>query len=78
MIKVKIKQLWIGDRFRAYDAIWTLYGPVSDDNGGWARARKHGEESVRLKDRSFGYMGDNLCSFEPDEEVEFIPVSEGK
>lgn len=65
-MQVKFEQLWVGDRFRACDSLWTCIG------GG--RARKHSDSSIKLGTRGFGYIGDTVCSFEANDLVEFVPV----
>lgn len=59
-------KLWVGDRFEQGDGIvWTK---ISRDT-----ARRHGLESVALRERGYGYIGDALCSFEEIDPVFFLP-----
>lgn len=62
---VMISKLWVGDRFYAYDKLWTYLGEHT--------ARNHRKESIQLGERGYGYIGDTICSFEPDELVRFVP-----
>ena len=62
---ITFKDLWVGDRFRVYGSLWTKIGHNT--------ARKHSKEGLALKERSYGYIGDTICSFEEDE-VEFVPA----
>lgn len=62
---MKIKDLWVGDRFRAHGSLWTYVGEGT--------ARKHSAASIALGAQGHGYIGDTVCGFEPDEEVAFIP-----
>ena len=62
---MRFDELWVGDRFVAYDALWTKIGHGC--------ARKHGKESMVLGDSGHGYRGDTLCSFESEDDVRFLP-----
>jgi hypothetical protein len=57
--------LWVGDRFNAYGELWTKQGHDA--------ARQHSKESIALGARGYGYIGDTICSFEPEDAVEFVP-----
>ena len=65
---MKFDQLYAGDRFSrsGKDDLWTKIDPGA--------ARRHSDESRSLGDRGYGYYGDAICSFERDDEVEFVPV----
>ncbi len=65
MNSVKFGDLWVGDRFVAYGSLWTCIDRET--------ARKHGSESINLLERGYGYVGDTLCSFEPNSMVNFVP-----
>lgn len=64
-MNIKFRELTSGDRFYAYGSLWTRIQPGT--------ARRHGPESIALKERGYGYIGDGICSFEEDELVKFIP-----
>lgn len=65
-VKMKFSDLIYGDRFVAVGSLWTkLSEPFT--------ARKHSESSINLGIRGNAYFGDFICSFEADDEVEFIP-----
>ena len=67
MKTINFEELWIGDRFKLSDeSIWTKIGVDT--------ARGHSKESIKLKDRGYGYIGDSICSFELTDKIEFIPV----
>jgi hypothetical protein len=70
---VRIRQLWVGDRFEVYDSLWTYTGASGD--GIWATARKHSPESIALGEKGYGYIGDAICSFRLSYWVRFVPVS---
>ncbi len=67
-------QLCIGDRFQRVnktadvlaDECWTKI----DIN----TARLHSRVSIKLGIRSYGYIGDAVCSFDPTDKVKFLPV----
>lgn len=61
---VTFGELWVGDRFAVHGSLWTRLSPST--------ARKHGNESVALGQRGYGYIGDTICSFEADDVVEFV------
>ena len=67
---MRFDQLCSGDRFSrsGKDDLWTKIDPNT--------ARHHSNESRSLRERGYGYIGDGICSFERDEEVEFVPVAE--
>lgn len=67
---MKFDQLYTGDRFRRSGKgdLWTKIDPDS--------ARLHSDESRALGKRGYGYIGDAICDFERDDEVEFVPVAE--
>jgi hypothetical protein len=71
--RVRIRQLWVGDRFEVYGSLWTYNGASGD--GTWATARKHSFESIALGERGHGYIGDAICSFKLTDWVRFVPVS---
>jgi len=71
--KLTFQDLWLGDRFimrypenDGKPSLWTKTDIT--------RARKHSEASQKLADRGYGYIGDNNCSFEMTDLVEFVPV----
>lgn len=67
MTKIEFKELWIADRFKLSNgSLWTKVGNDT--------ARQHSKESINLKERGYGYLGDAICSFEPEDKVEFVPV----
>lgn len=70
---VRIRQLWVGDRFEVYGSLWTYTGASGD--GIWATARKHSPESIALGEKGYGYIGDAVCSFRLSYWVRFVPVS---
>lgn len=57
--------LWVGDRFTAYNGLWTKVD--------WESARHHSNASRALASRGFGYIGDTLCNFEKESLVTFVP-----
>lgn len=57
--------LWLGDRFTVRGTLWTK---LAHD-----LARRHSEESIALDAGGHGYMGDTVCSFASDDQVEFVP-----
>ena len=61
--------LWVGDRFNAHGSMWTKLGHDT--------ARQHSERAIALRDRGYGYIGDTICSFEPENAVEFVPPTAG-
>jgi hypothetical protein len=63
--------LWVGDRFTAYDNLWTKLGHDT--------ARQHSESGLKLGDRGYGYIADTICSFDKHDAVTFVPpgVKEG-
>lgn len=67
---MKFEQLHAGDRFRRSGKgdLWTKIDPGT--------ARRHSNESRALGGRGYGYIGDGICSFERDDEVDFVPVSD--
>lgn len=67
-MSLTFKDLEVGDRFRAVDALWTKVGHET--------ARKHSKASISLGELGYGYIGDALCSFEPTDPVVFVPVVE--
>jgi len=68
MKRKKFSDLTLGDRFTiANGTVWTKIGTTT--------ARKHSAESMRLGDRSYGYIGDPICSFEPKDLVRFTPLT---
>lgn len=64
-MKALFGALWVGDRFMAYGNLWTRLDHRT--------ARQHSPESIKLGERGGGYIGDTICSFTSDEEVEFVP-----
>lgn len=62
---MRFDELWTGDRFIAYEALWTKIDPEC--------ARKHSKESMALGERGHGYIGDTICSFDREDEVRFLP-----
>lgn len=58
---LKISELTVGDRFRAYGALWTFID--YDDDGIHITARK----VTKIHPGS----NESICSFKKDEEVEF-------
>jgi hypothetical protein len=56
--------LWVGDRFMAHGQMWTRLDEST--------ARQHCERSIALGDSGLAYIGDAVCSFERDDEVEFV------
>lgn len=68
---VRICDLHYGDRFSTLDNIYTLIEFETDA----AICRKHGLESIKLKDKGFGYYGDSIVNFELEDKVNFIPVN---
>ncbi len=62
---MQFDQLCPGDRFIAYDSLWTKIDADA--------ARKHSKESMALGDHGYGYVGDLICSFERNDEVLFLP-----
>lgn len=65
---VRFDALTAGDRFTAVGALWTkLHGQA---------ARKHSAASRGLQERGYGHLGDPVCSFEPEDLVEFVPPAE--
>ena len=62
---VVFNDLYVGDRFIAYEALWTK---IDTDI-----ARKHSEDSMNLGERGYGYRLDSICSFDNDDEVRFVP-----
>lgn len=64
---LKFKQLWVGDRFLCHGSLWTK---ISLDT-----ARLHSSEGIALKELSYNYIGDTVCSFELEDEIEFVFVS---
>lgn len=73
-MKVRVEELMVGDRFRAYGALWTYLGRNAR---GEATARKHSQESIRGREAGYGYKMDTICCFSPREKVEFVPVGAG-
>jgi hypothetical protein len=71
-MKVIVQDLWVGDRFVAHGSLWTYLGP--DGDGKTATARKHSMGCLRLREKSYGYIGDVICSFALSDEVIFQPV----
>lgn len=65
---LKFKDLWVGDRFRCGESLWTCLDHRT--------ARRHCDEGTALAERGYGYIGDAICSFEPDDAVEFVPVNQ--
>ena len=61
--------LWVGDRFNAHGSMWTKLGHET--------ARQHSPRAVELGLRGYGYIGDTICSFEPENAVEFVPPTLG-
>lgn len=68
--KVEIKQLWVGDRFRAYDQLWTVIQPEGQNR----IARQHPEAEQKLGAKGFGYIGSVICTFEAWVKVEYVPT----
>lgn len=60
------EDLTSGDRFTAYGALWTKLSTST--------ARKHSADGQALGANGYGYVGDSLCTFEPTDRVEFVPV----
>lgn len=67
---MRFDALYVGDRFTAYDSLWTKI-----DVG---VARKHSEDSINLGERGAGYRLDSICSFPDDDEAQFVPPASGK
>lgn len=65
---VSFGDLWVGDRFKSGDVLWTKTRPDI--------ARRHCKESVALGARGLGYIGDAICTFEPGDLVAFVPPSQ--
>lgn len=79
---VKVRKLWIGDRFLFRGEIYTRVSTDSVRDPGertgfrtWYICRKHSTDGRDLGKRSYGYIGDALESFNGEESVKFIPVS---
>lgn len=67
MAKIEFKELWVGDIFKiSKDTLWTK---ISHDT-----ARKHSLESIKLKEKSYGYIGDTVCYFELKDKVKFVSI----
>lgn len=64
-MKTTFGALWVGDRFTAHGSLWTRLDHRT--------ARQHRPESIELGERGAGFLADTICSFEPDEQVEFVP-----
>lgn len=62
---IPFNSLWVGDRFRAHGNLWTYLGSGT--------ARQHSRHSIQLHHSGHGYTSDTICSFEPNEQVEFVP-----
>jgi hypothetical protein len=63
---VKFSQLWVGDRFISGNRLWTK---LETDT-----ARNHSNQERALNERSWGYIGSSICSFEKDDIVDFVPA----
>jgi hypothetical protein len=61
---VRFDQLTAGDRFEALGRLWTK---IDCDV-----ARKHSEASLMRGAKGYGYIGDSLCSFDPQDVVSFV------
>ena len=67
MAKIEFKELWVGDRFEfCKNTLWTK---ISHDT-----ARKHSKDSIKLKEKSYGYIGDTVCYFELKDKVKFVVI----
>jgi hypothetical protein len=64
---LKFNDLWVGDRFTSGGRLWTKIAPDV--------ARHHSSACLLLGERSYGYIGDHVCSFERDDPVAFVPVA---
>lgn len=73
-MKVEVGELWVGDRFRALNALWTYLGV---DATGHRIARKHLQTSIRQREKGFGHRMDPILSFGEKDEVEFVPIGIG-
>jgi len=62
---VTFDKLYVGDRFKALGYLWTKID--------WDTARRHGDESMKLGEDGFGYMGDLVATVERAEPVVFQP-----
>jgi hypothetical protein len=61
---VQFSELTHGDRVLCHGALWTKIDQ--------SYARKHGDESIALGKRGYGYIGDSFCSFEQNISVVFV------
>ena len=64
---MKFKSLTVGELFRAHGSAWTKIDLTV--------ARKHPRAAIELGPRGYGYHG-AVCSFDEDEEVEFLPLQD--
>lgn len=60
------EDLYTGDRFKIGETLWTKIDSET--------ARKHGASELNLRERGYGYHGSAICSFGPDDAVEFVPA----
>ena len=67
-LRLRFDELFIGDRFVFVNTLWTKVDPDA--------ARKHSKSSIALAAKGFGYVGDTICSFERNDKVDFVPVSQ--
>lgn len=65
-MEVKFSDLWVGDRFYSGKNLWTKLDHRT--------ARQHSKQSISLREKGYGYIGDTICSFEPEDKVNFAPV----
>lgn len=66
MSRMIFSELHPGDRFVAYKNLYTKLDHQ--------KARKHSQESSDLLDKGYGYIGDPIVSFDPNEQVRFVPA----
>ncbi len=69
---IEFKKLHVGDRFvfELQDGSLTLWTKINNNE-----ARHHSNNSIDLKQNSYGYIGDVIASFEDDDLVNFLPVN---
>ncbi|KWU19200.1 hypothetical protein [Burkholderia cenocepacia] len=61
--KVRFDALYLGDRFKAHDRLWTKID--------WDTARRHSEAGLALGGNGMGYIGDAITSFDHAKKVVF-------
>ena len=66
--KVKVKDLWVGDRFYDGKRLWTKLDMKNN-------CRAHEAPEMKLKERGYGYIGSMMGQFEPDYLVKFDPAT---